>query len=158
MTQNYMRCTSRETWHSGDCFRTPNKAEKCSGFKWMFMPLNFRMLTAFVFLFVLQGMSAQTYTMSNVAVTSCTGTFYDNGGAGSNYTNSQTFTKTFSPGVTGQKVRMTFTSFATENGYDGLMIYDGPNTSSPLISSGLPAGSNATTCPAGSWRGNHRKV
>ena len=33
------------------------------------------------------------------------------------------------------------------------MIYNGPNTSSPLISSGANAGNNPNTCPEGSWRG-----
>jgi hypothetical protein len=47
-----------------------------------------------------------------------------------------------------------FNSFVTEAGYDGLMIYDGNSTAAPLISSGLPVGTNGTTCPAGSYRGS----
>lgn len=84
----------------------------------------------------------------------CSATFYDSGGSGSSYSNSDSRTYTFYPASVSNKIKVVFTAFSTENNYDGLMIYNGPNTSSPLISSGLGAGSNSTTCPAGSFRGS----
>ncbi len=96
---------------------------------------------------------SQTYNHTTTSTTtSCSGTFYDAGGTG-NYGNSITVTQTFYPSSSSNKLKFTFTSFSTENNYDGLMIYNGNSTAAPLISSGLTAGSNATTCPAGSWRG-----
>ncbi len=96
--------------------------------------------------------SGTYYLMTNGSYNVCEGTFYDAGG-NCQYNNNESYTTTFNPSIPGNKVVMNFTSFSTENNYDGLMIYNGPNTSSPLISSGLAVGSNATTCPAGSWRG-----
>lgn len=88
------------------------------------------------------------------STTTCSATFYDSGGSGGSYSNSENRTYTFVPATAGSKIRVVFTSFSTENNYDGLMIYNGPNTSSPLISSGLGSGSNSTTCPSGSFRGS----
>lgn len=79
-----------------------------------------------------QATSSSGYCMSNTAVTTCSGTFYDSGGS-DKYGNNQNYTKTFTPSTSGSKVRMTFSSFAVENNYDNLSIYDGPNTSSTLI-------------------------
>ncbi len=87
------------------------------------------------------------------SITTCAANFYDSGGTGGNYSNSENRTYTFYPSIQGNKIRVSFSSFSTENNYDGMMIYNGNSTAAPLISSGLGAGSNATTCPAGSWRG-----
>jgi len=81
----------------------------------------------------------------------CTGTSTDPGGAG-NYANNANFTQTFCSD-NGQPIYLIFTSFNTENNWDGLSIFDGNSTAAPLISSGLPAGSSAATCPAGSFYG-----
>ena len=89
---------------------------------------------------------------TTITNTGCSGTVYDPGGTG-NYNNSQTGTITLYPSVGTDKVRLTFSSFSTESGYDGLVIYDGNNTSAPIISSGLAAGTSATNCPAGSYYG-----
>ncbi len=86
--------------------------------------------------------------------TTCSAIFTDGGGTRADYINNSNGTVTFRPGTPGLKVRATFTSFSTENNYDGLMIYNGNSTGSPLISSGLPAGLNATTAPAGSYYGS----
>jgi hypothetical protein len=86
--------------------------------------------------------------------TTCSAVFYDSGGAGASYQNNETFTKTIFPDAPNSLVQVVFNSFATENNYDGLLIYNGPNTASPLIPSGLPAGFNAATAPANSWYGN----
>ena len=91
----------------------------------------------------------QTYNMSNASVITCTGTFYDNGNTG-NYTNSQTFTETFTPGTVGNMLQFVFTSFSVEGSpFDYLRIYNGPTTASPLIGSyssspGTITASNAT--------------
>jgi Subtilase family/Secretion system C-terminal sorting domain/CUB domain len=59
--------------------------------------------------------------------------FYDTGGATGGYSDYEDYTTTILPGATGQRVRANFTVFATEQDYDYLYIYNGPNTSSPLL-------------------------
>ena len=82
----------------------------------------------------------------------CAGTaFYDTGGPTANYSNNETQVWTFTPTNPGEKVSVRFDSFETEQGYDGLMIYDGPTTSSPIISSGSTY--NRISCPNGAWTG-----
>lgn len=91
---------------------------------------------------------------SNCSQTVTCGTSYsftDSGGTSDGYGNNQDYTITFTPSVSTNKVRLAFSSFNTEN-YDGMLIYDGPSTASPLISSGLAAGSGTLT-PAGSFYG-----
>ncbi|MCC6181689.1 MAG: PKD domain-containing protein [Bacteroidia bacterium] len=76
---------------------------------------------------------SQTYNMNNTNVTTCSGTFYDSGGNGGNYSASETYTKTFCP-TPGQKLQFIFTAFQTESiTFDWLAIYDGPNTSAPSL-------------------------
>ncbi|HRG59608.1 MAG TPA: GEVED domain-containing protein [Bacteroidia bacterium] len=87
--------------------------------------------------------------------TTCSAQFYDSGAAGAPYQNNETFTKTIYPDTPNSLLQVVFNSFDTENNYDGLLIYNGPNTASPLIASGLPAGFNAVTCPANSWYGTN---
>lgn len=84
-----------------------------------------------------------TYLMSNTSVTlSCASTnlFYDSGGSGSDYSNNENFTKTFTapPGFC---LNFNFGSFSTQNCCDHLSIYDGPSVASPLI--GVYDGPNA---------------
>ena len=105
------------------------------------------------------GCSEWTFTtganvnMSTGTITKCSGNFYDSGGSASNYALSEDYTLTICPISSSDKVRVAFSSFATETGgYDGLVIYNGNSTAAPLISSGLPAGpGNSTNCPAGSY-------
>lgn len=73
--------------------------------------------------------------MDNTPVTTNSGTFYDEGGASNDYGDYENYTKTFTPATVGNKLRFSFSSFAVETGYDYLYIYDGPNTSYPLIGS-----------------------
>ena len=79
--------------------------------------------------------------------------FYDHGGSASNYNNSENYTYTFTP-TAGSSIKVVFSSFNTEDSWDGLSIYNGNSTAAPLISSGLPAGI-ATSCPAGSFYGTN---
>jgi len=73
------------------------------------------------------------FPMVNGSVTTCTGNFYDPGGASGSYTNGLNITETFYPSTPGSMVRFTFNSFVTESGYDYLRIYNGTSTSAPLI-------------------------
>jgi len=77
------------------------------------------------------------YFMQNTTVTTCEGIFYDSGGPTANYNDNEDFTMTFLPGETDNKIECQFTSFNVEwhssCDYDWLKIFDGSNTSSPLI-------------------------
>lgn len=79
---------------------------------------------------------SQDYNMSNTSVTTTSGNFYDSGGNSSSYGNNQNFTKTFCTG-NANSIAFDFTSFSLQSSTncanDRLVIYDGPNTSSPLI-------------------------
>ena len=63
----------------------------------------------------------------------CGNHFYDTGGSNGNYQNSENYTKTIYPDVAGDHVSVTFNSFSSESCCDYLRIYNGPNTSSPLL-------------------------
>ena len=86
---------------------------------------------AVCFAFVLQSIG-QTYNMANGNVTTCGGTFYDNGGLGL-YSSNQNLTQTFTPGTIGSAIKVTFTTFQTSPANDILCIYDGPTTASNLL-------------------------
>jgi subtilase family serine protease len=79
--------------------------------------------------------TAQTYTVpatGNTAITTCSGTLYDNGGPNGSYTPSADGTVTITPATAGNKVRLQFSTFSVGS-YDQLAIYDGSSTSAPLI-------------------------
>lgn len=66
-------------------------------------------------------------------VNTCAGDFFDSGGGGSNYGINENFTITFhstNPGNT--HIKMSFNLFDVEPG-DTLIVYDGPNTTSPIL-------------------------
>ncbi|MGZ3863937.1 MAG: T9SS type B sorting domain-containing protein [Bacteroidia bacterium] len=95
--------------------------------------------------------SAQTnINMSNGTSTTCSGNFYDSGGSGGNYGNSETYTFTICSNVAGQSPYLTFSSFNIESTYDHLYIYDGNNTSFPLIGSWTGSTSPGTVAGSGS--------
>ena len=74
-------------------------------------------------------------------ITTCTGNFYDSGGAGGNYGSGETSVITICPDSPGSFTQLDFSQFATEDGFDQLCVYDGPNTGSPLMGcfdNGLP--------------------
>lgn len=92
--------------------------------------------------------------MTTGSITSCSVKFYDSAGPVSNYSNNENFTFTFRPTSATSKLKVVFNSFATENNWDGLVIYNGNSTAAPIISSGLNAGTgSAANCPAGSFYG-----
>lgn len=81
---------------------------------------------------------AANYPMTNGNFTiTCPGphNFYDSGGSGGNYNNSESYTMTIYPSIAGQCVQVSFTSFTTESGLDVLSFYNGPNSGSPLLGS-----------------------
>ncbi len=90
--------------------------------------------------------------MTNGSTTTCSANFYSSAGNGAQYASNENYTYTFYPNA-GNLIRAAFSAFSTETGWDGLVIYNGPTTGSPIISSGLGVGSSATNCPAGSFYG-----
>jgi transforming growth factor-beta-induced protein len=83
--------------------------------------------------------------------TVCGTTWYDTGGPNGPYGGNANNTTTFCPDNEGDLVTVTFTFFETEAFWDKLYVYDGPNTSSPQISSGNPAGSGPCSTTGGFW-------
>ncbi|MFN7013357.1 MAG: IPT/TIG domain-containing protein, partial [Bacteroidia bacterium] len=88
-------------------------------------------------------------------------TFTDSGGTGGNYANNERtgnptyapYSYTFRPVTPGAKLMVIFNSFATENNWDGLMIYSGQSSAGTLMPSGRAAGFLPQTCPADAWSG-----
>lgn len=66
-------------------------------------------------------------------IIACGTTVYDPGGASGNYANNANYTVTYCPDDPGEVVSLNFTQFNTENGFDFVTIYNGPNTASPVI-------------------------
>jgi len=85
--------------------------------------------------------------LSNV----CGGVFTDSGGADGNYSNNEDIVWTIEPDNSDDFVTVIFTTFDVEANWDALYVFDGPDTSSPLISSGNPATSSGF--PAGGFYG-----
>lgn len=107
------------------------------------------LLTTTLFVLACLTSFAQTYNMGSSATGTlsgiCSGVFYDSGGSGGSYGNGQSQTVTFCAPA-GQYIYFDFTAFNTESSFDYLYIYNGANTSAPLIGqytgSSLPNGGN----------------
>lgn len=80
------------------------------------------------------------FKMTNGTATTCDGTFYDSGGLSGTYLNNENATFTFYPASPGAMIRLNFSSFATESGFDFLRVYNGTSIAAPLI--GTYAGSS----------------
>ncbi|KGO90064.1 hypothetical protein Q764_03075, partial [Flavobacterium suncheonense GH29-5 = DSM 17707] len=65
---------------------------------------------------------------ANGTISTCSGTFKDGGGNG-NYASNQSSTITFCPSTPGSLIRVSFTSFDTEDGYDYLEVWNGNTVS-----------------------------
>ncbi|MFP9097608.1 M12 family metallo-peptidase [Flavobacterium sp. RHBU_24] len=64
----------------------------------------------------------------------CSGqVFTDTGGVNGGYGINQHITKAFIPLVAGNKIKVDFTSFGLEDGFDFIRVYDGSDTLAPLI-------------------------
>ena len=98
-----------------------------------------RILFSIIFIFAFY-ISNTAQTVVNLDATTngsiqsgCSFWFYDDGGAGSNYTSNYDYSITFtSVNPSNTHIRLSFASFDIEAG-DTLFIYDGPSTTSPLI-------------------------
>jgi hypothetical protein len=74
--------------------------------------------------------------MENGSTASCSGLFFDAGGAGGNYNNSDTLTHAFFPATNAPnaKIEFNFEEFDLEYPYDDLYVYDGPSwQTDPLL-------------------------
>ncbi|MBI3502110.1 MAG: N-acetylmuramoyl-L-alanine amidase [Bacteroidetes bacterium] len=65
-------------------------------------------------------------------LTAASGTFYDSGGAGGNYSDDERLVWVIAPS-SATSVTLTFSSFDTENTWDYLYVYDGTDVWAPLI-------------------------
>lgn len=75
------------------------------------------------------------FDMSDTTVVDCDGILYDSGGEDGIYGINEMITFTINSGA---PVELTFfEEFCVENGLDSLMIYDGPDTSAPLLAGPL---------------------
>lgn len=115
------------------------------------------------------GLNAQTYTHPTTGISStyagacmvntCSGTYYDNGGAAGNYAaNINAIYRTFCPSTAGMCVRATFTSFSMNDTYflcggpssccDYLSILNGPAQNSPALYNNCTASPGTITSTA----------
>lgn len=86
----------------------------------------------------------QTYLISDGGtVNTCSGTFYDSGGAGGGYADFEFYQMTICSD-NGDCLSLDFTFFETNPGGDLLFIYDGPTTADPVID---PAGYSGSLAP-----------
>jgi len=93
-----------------------------------------------VFFFLFVDSFSQEYNINEYdgqTINTCSGNFYDSGGPSGVYSANEDYTITICPENDLQLIELDFTSFTSQpvqngNG-DGLEIYDGVNTSAPLI-------------------------
>lgn len=78
--------------------------------------------------------SGSTITMKNQSVSTCYAVFTDSGGDKANYSNSEQSVTTITSLSENGKLRVSFSEFSLESGYDYLYVYDGASTSSSQIS------------------------
>ncbi|MDP2423593.1 MAG: C25 family cysteine peptidase, partial [Bacteroidales bacterium] len=84
-----------------------------------------------------------TYLMSTSVATVSSGIFYDSGGPNSNYSNNESHVMAFMPMIAGIPLKFTFTAFETENIYDKLFIYNGPDVNAPAFTGSPFQGANS---------------
>lgn len=80
---------------------------------------------------------SSAYQRSQIFLTDddwCGKTITDTGGANGNYTDEESWTKTFYPDSPNQKLKLTFTEFDLETNYDFLTVRNGPAANSPVFS------------------------
>lgn|GEM_PF-1053271 len=97
-----------------------------------------------LFLLVLAGLRCfgQNYSSGGGPHYTCSGVFYDLGG-NNNYGNNQSYTTTICPSTAGQGIRMSFTTFNVEAGFDFLSVYDGSTTAAPMLPGSSFSGSTS---------------
>ena len=72
-------------------------------------------------------------TMSNGSISTCNALFYSSGGSGGGYSNSEDYIYTIYPSTPGNKVSVTFNSFASESCCDYLSVFNGNSTGATLV-------------------------
>lgn len=81
-----------------------------------------------------EGVATTTQIIFSTDADWCSGqVFADTGGVFGEYSTNQYFTKTFVPTVANNKIKVDFTSFSLESGFDFLNVYNGTDTNAPLI-------------------------
>lgn len=119
----------------------------------------------FSILFASNIVNAQTYFHNTIGLggtfsgacteNTCLGTYYDNGGLFGNYANGiNGIYHTFCPNTPGTCLNVTFTSYNTEAGFDGMYVINGPTQNDPILGSlsgvaGGPIGPIQSTHPSG---------
>ena len=82
-------------------------------------------------------------------VATCGGTYTDNGGTASNYSDNINYVyRTFCPNQPGNCLRANFWLFSTESGYDYLSVLNGPTQNSPEFGAGSSWSGTATSYQA----------
>jgi gliding motility-associated-like protein len=77
---------------------------------------------------------SQVELMRDGLVTTCTGIFYDSGGAGAGYSNDESFTFTICPDpLVGGQAQLDFIIFNIQQNADFMTIYNGPDTTFDVI-------------------------
>jgi gliding motility-associated-like protein len=89
-----------------------------------------------IFILSISNFVAQTYTLNSstngTTVTTCSGTFVDQGGVSGTYSNNSDYTITFCSGSS-QLIRIDFSVLNIESGWDFLEVFDGPSINSPSL-------------------------
>lgn len=67
-----------------------------------------------------------------IALTNCSSTYFDSGGPSGSYSSNENHTQTLIP-ETGQRIRLTWEYFNSEEGYDFITIYNGPDATFPVL-------------------------
>ncbi len=88
-------------------------------------------LLLLIVLFYFLNVTSQTYNNPGGTIVTCSGNFYDSGGQFGNYSNNQNTVTTFC-GTGGYDIAVAISLLNLRNN-DILTIYDGPNTSSPVL-------------------------
>ncbi|MDA0178309.1 choice-of-anchor L domain-containing protein [Mesoflavibacter profundi] len=107
------------------------------------------LLSIFTFLVTLC-IYSQDINMQNGTFSQCSGVLYDSGGGSANYANDENFVLTICPDGPDQFIQLDFTLFSTQLNLDILTVYDGDDTSAPVIGtfSGGGAANNPGTISA----------
>lgn len=65
-------------------------------------------------------------------VTTCSAKYFDSGGPADNYSDQEDHTQTFVPSA-GNRIKLTWEYFISEQNYDYITVYNGPGTASPIL-------------------------
>ena len=79
------------------------------------------------------GVNSSWASVSFTTSPACGDVIFDSGGEDGNYSNNELITITVFPQNVGDVVTFTFNFFDIENNWDFIYVYNGPNTSSPLV-------------------------